>query len=214
MIIKRITLLGSAIMMVSLMHCAYATAEGTYLGFLAGVSDTNNKTENVQLGTNPETSVPVVPTNTGLAGGLIIGYGFNPYAAFEFGYIHYAASTYAKPEGSQLTHDSTINTNAIDIAMKGSLPFKAVSLFGKVGLMYVSASGSGSLSPINSGKQPNNNALRPMYALGAGYDLTQNWVVDVSYTTFTGGSGVEGAELLALGVTYHFVDLLCGQFLC
>jgi opacity protein-like surface antigen len=214
MTIKRITLLGLAVIISALMPVAYAIGEGGYIGFLAGVSNTNNKMENVQLGTNPETSAPVSPSSTGLAGGFVVGYGFNPYSAFEFGYTHYATATYPKPEGSQLAHDATINTNAIDIAMKGSFPFKSVSIFGKVGLAYASASGSGSLAPIGSVRGPNNNALRPMYGMGVGYDVTQNWVVDFSYSAFTGGSGVEGANLMALGVTYHFVDLMCGQFLC
>jgi opacity protein-like surface antigen len=53
-----------------------------------------------------------------------------------------------------------------------------------------------------------------MYGVGVSYDVTQNWVVDFAYTTFTGGSGIQGADLMALGVSYHFVDLMCGQFLC
>jgi hypothetical protein len=214
MAIKKIKLLGLALLMCGLAPLTYATSEGAYIGFLAGMSDTNNKTQNVQLGTTPETTAPVDPSNSGLGGGFIIGYGFNPYGAFEFGYTHYASSTYAKPDGSLLEHDSTINTNAIDIAMKGSFPFKAVSIFGKVGLAYISASSSGSLAPLGSSSVQDNNALRPMYSYGIGYDITQNWVVDFSSTSTTGGGGVSETNLLALGVSYHFVDLMCGQFLC
>lgn len=214
MTIRRIRLLCLAILASGIMNTVNATTQGSYIGFLAGMSDTHNKTQDVLLGTNPETAEPVAPTNSGMAGGFILGYAFNPYGAFEFGYIHYASSSYQAPEGSQLTHDSVINTNAIDIAMKGTIPFKAVNIFGKIGLIEALASGSGSLAPIDGGSGPNNNALRPMLAAGVGYDLTQNWVVDFSYTTFTGGSGVQGADLYAVGFAYHFVDLMCGQFLC
>lgn len=214
MAIKKIILLGLAMMISSIMPLAYGTSAGSYIGFLVGESNTHNKMENVQLGTTPETSVPVDPTNTGMAGGFIVGYGFNPYGAFEFGYTHFANSTYAKPPGSQLSHDSVIITNGIDIAIKGSIPLKSLSIFGKVGLAYLSASSSGSLAPVGSSGVSDSNALRPMYGLGVGYDLTQNWVVDFSYTTSTGGGGVPEADLIALGVSYHFVDLMCGQFLC
>lgn len=214
MTIKKIKLLGLALLITSIASLSYATTEGAYLGFLAGLSNTNNKTQNVQLGTTPETSAPVDPSNTGLAGGFILGYALNPYSAFEFGYTHYANTTYAKPDGSQLDHDSVVNTNSIDIAMKGSFPFKSVGVFGKLGLAYLSASSSGSLAPLGSSSVSDNNALRPMYALGVGYELTQNWVVDFSYTITTGGGGVQETDLMALEVSYHFVDLMCGQFLC
>jgi OOP family OmpA-OmpF porin len=214
MAIKKITLVCLAMMGAAAMSCAHATGAGTYLGFVAGVSNMNNKTQDVQLGTTPETAVPVAPSNTGVAGGFILGYQINPYAAFEFGYTHYPTSTYSQPDGSLLEHDSTINTNAIDIAMKGSFPFKSVNVFGKLGMIEVSASGSGSLAPLGEGRQPNNNALRPLYGVGVGYDISQNWGVSLAYTVYTGGGGVEGADLLGLEVAYHFVDLMCGQFLC
>jgi opacity protein-like surface antigen len=237
MTIKKIAVFSLPIIMAAMTNAAYATAAGGYIGFTVGESNTHNKTQNVQTGvsqvapttssdpttTTPPAAVPVDPENTGMAGGFIIGYAFNPYAAFEFGYTHYASSTYNKPAGSQLQHDSTINLNTIDIAMKGSVPFKIVSIFGKLGLIEASASSSGSLQGVSvepsgkvvtSGRQPSNNVLRPMYAVGVSYDITQNWVADLTYTTFTGSSGIQGADLLALGVSYHFVDLMCGQFLC
>jgi opacity protein-like surface antigen len=237
MTIKKIALFSSIMIAVGMMDVAYATGAGAYMGFTVGESNAHNKTQEVQTGvtqvapttstdpttTSPPAAVAVAPSNSGMAGGFVIGYAFNPYAAFEFGYTHYASTTYSKPEGSQLTHDSTINLNAIDIAMKGSFPFKMVSIFGKVGLLEASNGPSGSLAPVTiepsgkvipAGHGPSNNALRPMFGFGVSYDITQNWVADLTYTTFTGGGGVQGADLLSLGVSYHFVDLMCGQFLC
>jgi opacity protein-like surface antigen len=218
-------------------NLARATGAGAYIGILAGVSNAHNKTQNVQTGVSqvapttssdptistPPASVPVDPSNSGMAGGFVIGYAFNQYGAFELGYTHYASSSYSKPEGSQLTHDSTINLNALDLALKGSIPFKAVNIFGKIGILQAYQGFSGSLEPVTvqpSGKvvASGNNlavtAVRPMYGFGVSYDVTQNWVVNFTYTTFTGGGGVQGADLLALDLSYHFVDLMCGQFLC
>ncbi|MBV8803187.1 MAG: outer membrane beta-barrel protein [Gammaproteobacteria bacterium] len=233
--IKKLTI--CALIAAGTCHLSYAAGEGAYIGLIAGASNAHNKTENVQTGvsqvaptTNPDptastppAAVPVAPSNSGMAGGFIIGYAFNQYGAFELGYTHYASSSYSKPNGSQLTHDSTINLNTIDLAMKGSIPFQAVNIFGKIGILQAYQGFSGSLEPVTvqpSGKvvAAGNNlavtAVRPMFGFGVSYDITQNWVVDVTYTTFTGGGGVQGADLLALEMSYHFVDLMCGQFLC
>ena len=234
--IKKSTLLCALITMCGF-NLVEAAGEGAYIGFIAGESNAHNTTLNVQTGVSqvapttssdpttstPPAAVPVDPSNSGMAGGFIIGYAFNRYGAFELGYTHYASSSYSKPDGSQLTHDSTINLNTIDLALKGSIPFKAVNIFGKIGILQAYQGFSGSLEPVTvqpSGKvvAAGNNlavtAVRPVYGFGISYDVTQNWVVDVTYTTFTGGGGVQGADLLALGLSYHFVDLMCGQFLC
>jgi hypothetical protein len=87
-----------------------------------------------------------------------------------------------------------------------------LGVFGKLGLGIAYTSKGGSLVPPQS--NANNTYARPLIGVGASYDLTQNWVADLSWTRLTKGGAFQNADLIALGVAYHFTDKYCGQFLC
>ena len=83
------------------------------------------------------------------------------------------------------------------------------------GLAVLTASESGRLNPDLTSKHGiNTTKLRLTYGIGASVTLEQNWVIDVSASRITSGSGLQNADLLAVGFSYHFVDKYCGQFLC
>lgn len=54
----------------------------------------------------------------------------------------------------------------------------------------------------------------PIFTIGASYDLSQSAVVDISYTRLITGGPANGIDFIAVGISYHIVDVFCGQFLC
>jgi hypothetical protein len=67
---------------------------------------------------------------------------------------------------------------------------------------------------VNSGSNTYASKIVPTFTIGAGYDFTQNWVMDFSAMTLLVGGNIKSVTMYALGLSYHFVDRYCGQFLC
>ena len=192
----------------------YATAPGFYLGAQAGATNINNTPQTVQTGLTTPDSQLVSPSNTGIGERLYIGAGINPYAAAEFGFTHYASSTY-KPSPSNLAGTPSIRENGVDLTAKIIYPIQKAAVFGKLGIIDISKSVSGSLQPLSPDANPikATNSFHPLIGIGASYDLTSSWVADLSWTrALKGGNGFQNADFLAFGISYHFVDHYCGQF--
>jgi hypothetical protein len=226
--IQRLTL---CLLAGNLAMSAHAISAGFYMGMQAGLSNLNNNSQiaymNIPGTVTPPTflaAVPVTASNTGIGERLFMGVGVNPYLAFEGGFTHYAPTTY-KPSPNYLTNNPTIRENALDLVGKIMSPLAKFNVFSKIGAAYVRKSFAGSLitppSPLNGIPVPANSnsgttsQLRPTVALGGSYEITQNWVVDASWSrVFKGGNGFNNLDFMALGFSYHIVDLYCGQFLC
>lgn len=207
-----------AIVLFCLATQSYAAAEGFYAGVQLGISNTHNNPQTIYYDNGtPATPTPVSPTNTGLGGRFFGGYNFNQYAAYEMGYTHYAPSTYSVPT-SVAVNNPAIRTNSFDLEGKGMFTIGAIGLgvFGKAGLALITTGQSGILqnSAANSSSNGNTTSVRPLIGLGVSYDLSQNWVTDLSWTRVLSGGGIKSADLIAIGFSYHWVDKYCGQFLC
>lgn len=73
--------------------------------------------------------------------------------------------------------------------------------------------------PINSnfaqcGSSSYSTKYDPIFTVGISYDFTQSGVLDLSYTRLITGGAPKNMDFIALGISYHFVDIYCGQFLC
>lgn len=194
---------------------AHAVEAGMYVGGQIGKTNIHNKGRDVQTGTIPPT-VFTTPTNTGFGGRVFVGYNFNPYAALEGGFTYYAPSTY-KPSITTNCGNPQIRESAFDVVGKGILPIGSFGAFAKAGVAVIRQSASGTLTSTsisNCGSEGTTTSVRPTLGVGVSYDLSQNWVVDASISRVMGTSKIENADLIALGVSYHFVDKYCGQFLC
>lgn len=193
---------------------AHATGAGFYMGGQVGQSNTHNTAEDVHTGGIPPI-VNVSPSNTGLGARLFLGYSANPYVGMEGGYTYFAPSTYSIPNSS-VCGDPSIQEHAFDVVGKGTFPIKNFGAYMKAGIAFTSSTSSGRLLDPNSSchSQSTQRSIRPTVALGVSYDLTQNWVSDFSWTRIVGGGTFKNADLIALGISYHFVDARCGQFLC
>lgn len=195
---------------------AYAVAEGFYMGAMFGPS-TNGASETVaqtRSGTPPTTRV--TPKSTQFGSRLYLGNKFNQYASMEFGIAFFSRIKY-DTKNVDTCNSPQIRTYDIDLLAKGEMQLGSFSIFGKVGPALVSMNESGSLSPDLSkscGETKRTINVKPELGIGVGYDLNQNWVVDLSAQRLFVGGNASSIDMYALGISYHFVDQYCGQFLC
>jgi hypothetical protein len=222
---------------------AFAVAPGFYMGGDFGVSNLHNKTQTIKLDPfGKEDSYTA--SNEGLGIRIFMGGSFNQYGAIEGGFSHYASTTYGSVPytgymvnpvtGTGLVATTSVTTKpaiheyGFDLEGKGMYPLGPITIFGKAGFAFVRSSSSGILATCSGNATVNtpcsltasvtssaqSNAFRPLVAIGGSYDLSQSWVMDVSATRITKGSGIENLDFFSIGFSYHIVDTYCGQFLC
>lgn len=212
--------------MVGFVTNANAVATGGYFGVEGGLSTVNSPSLTFP-GTVP--LAPTSPSNTGFGFRMYLGNLVAKYFAFELGLARYAPSTYS-PNSTIIVSKPQIHVNAFDLTGKLYLPinfgnscstFATFGLFAKAGLAVIFTGSAGSI--VNIGQSigqttgiysGNSTSVRPALGLGASLDLTQNWVADVSATQISNATNVPRVTFYALGISYHFVDVFCGQFLC
>jgi opacity protein-like surface antigen len=129
---------------------------------------------------------------------------------------------------------TTARIRDVDLVAKFDYSYNdTIGIFGKAGVAAVYTTIPGGLQPtnyhtlprptktcptcsvpVNSGSNVYRSKLTPTFTLGVSYDINQSWQADLSWTRILVGSAVGNMNLLALGLSYHFVDVYCGQFLC
>jgi opacity protein-like surface antigen len=114
---------------------------------------------------------------------------------------------------------------AVDGVIKGILPLQYFSVFVKGGVAMTYLTTSGALKPVYNPNPPPGepnvkssnsytNKFSGVYGLGATYDINQSWVADLTYTTIQVSGNLGTVSAFTLGISYHFTDKYCGQFLC
>lgn len=213
--IKIIRSLTVTLLALNVSTLAHAVEAGMYVEAQAGMSNTNNLPINIPTGLDDPLTVYTKPSNTGFGGRIAVGYNYNRYVALELGFTHYGNSTYS-PSITTQCNDPQIHENALDIVGKGIYPVGSLGVFAKGGLAVVRLTKAGSL--VEGGNCSSSEGIttsaRPIAALGVSYDMTQNWVIDLTFSRIFGNGSVQNADMAAIGLSYHFVDKYCGQFLC
>ncbi len=181
------------------------------------------------------------PQSTQFGSRLFLGYKFNHYAGFEMGFTYFSGIQY-KFADKTLTPAAGTTGRVRGIDFVGKLDYSynnTIGVFAKGGVTALYTTTPGALnvtnfkdltdySPsavnpktglpnynyINSGSNTYAVKLAPTFAVGASYDLDQSWQLDASWTRYFAGGSLKGMDLYALGLSYHFVDVYCGQFLC
>lgn len=123
----------------------------------------------------------------------------------------------------------------LDIVGKLEYTFRdTIDVFGKLGAVAIYTTTPGGLNvqnyhtvntfnkqtkmnypnPVNSGSNTYSNKIVPTFTIGAGYDFSQSLVMDFSVMNVLVGGSIKNITTYALGLSYHFVDRYCGQFLC
>ncbi len=210
-----------------------ATGTGPYFGLQVGGTNLNNNPYYVNTGipSSPPTAcnlkhpatcittpAKVKPNNTGIGERLYFGIQMNRYAGVEIGATNYAPSVYDPkiPESNK----PAIRAYALDISVKGIYSLYNFSVFGKIGGAGVRQTATGALTKVSlDGVRlhqvpESQNSGHVMAAAGVSFDISANWVLDLSVSRIFKGSNFKEADFYGLGIAYHWVDLYCGQFLC
>jgi hypothetical protein len=223
---KIIKAIGFAALMAGFMNNAYAVATGGYFGFEGGLSSVNTPSITFpDVVPRPTTS----PSSTGFGFRIYMGNLVAKWFAFELGIARYAPSTYS-PTSTLIVSQPQIHVNSVDLSGKFYLPiplggacstFSTLGLFLKAGMAAVFTGTAGSI--VNYGQAigqttgiyaGNSTSIRPLLGVGASLDLTQTMVADLTATQIQPTTNVPRVTFYSIGVSYHFVDVYCGQFLC
>ncbi|MDX1900505.1 MAG: outer membrane beta-barrel protein [Gammaproteobacteria bacterium] len=206
----RFNQLSLAALLLSLSTATFAMENGAYLGIQVGNSNIHAPATTTTTGT------PTTASSTGVGERLYFGGQFNRYAAFEMGYTHYANATYnvTLPSGNKPQQ----RVNVVDLTGKAIWPLaQQFSLFAKLGVGIARTTSSGSIAKLNADGSPKSTtqtSLRPKIGIGASYDLTSRWQAELTFDRMMSGGGIKNADLISLGISYHWTDEVCGQFLC
>ncbi|HEU5281839.1 MAG TPA: outer membrane beta-barrel protein [Gammaproteobacteria bacterium] len=197
---------------------AFAVLPGFYMGLMLGPSTNNGNEVQAQTTSTPPSTVTATPTSQQFGTRLYMGYKASQNWGAEGGLTYYSGITYDAGDASTCSSPN-IRIRDFDIVMRGSYTFQntGIEVFGKAGPALTYMSTSGCLNPQldqECGKTTYSTQVKPTVSAGVSYDLTQNWVVDASWNRLFAASPVSSVDMYALGISYHFVDTYCGQFLC
>lgn len=211
--INKTTKTTLSILLLNTACTAFAAGQGGYFGLMLGQSNLHGENQAVQAGTVPPTTISIKPDGTGVGTRLFAGYNMNQYAAIEGGFTYYSSMTY---NTTVVSNNLKTRAASFDLLGKGMYNFSdtGFGVFAKLGGAYLGVKTSGSVQGV-SVPTDSTSVFRAAGALGLSYELNQNWVADLSYSTiFYNSSTVKNPSLLALGISYHLLDPKCGQFLC
>ncbi|MBX3708241.1 MAG: outer membrane beta-barrel protein [Gammaproteobacteria bacterium] len=204
----------------------YAVGSGFYMGVMMGPATNSGGDQQAQVD-NPTALelTPATPRSNQFGARVFMGNQFSQYAAIEGGLTFISKIKY-DTKGVETCTGVSERVRSFDIVGKGIMPLGPYfDIFGKVGAAATYLTTSGALDPafdittnpedpITCGKNTYKNKFSPVFAIGASYNLNQNWVTDLSYTTLQVGGKVSSVSMIALAISYHFVNKYCGQFLC
>lgn len=216
-IIKRLAL-------ATLLSCfsthAFAVAAGFYYGLETGPATNDAGPQNVTVPIVPAPPPGILPIDTQARANarsnqwgtrLFIGNKINDYFGMELGLSLFSNIIY-KPVTASSSPTSSVRVKTFDVGLYGSFPFKNIEIFIKPSAAYVYLTTSGGMN--SSGKSTYRTSVRPMFQIGGSYTFNQKWVGQVTLERILVGSFVNSVTFFAVGFSYHFVDIFCGQFLC
>lgn len=195
---------------------ALAVSPGFYMGLNTGPATNSGGTQQAQM-QGVAATTPVTPESSQWGTSVIMGYKANPYAGMEGGFTYFSSINYDTKD-IQTCSRANVRVRNLHVVGKLGAPLgNSFEIFAKAGAAVVYQSTSGSLSPDlgdECGKTTYSNTVKPTFGAGASYDLSQNWVADLTYTNQPTSGVLSSVSMIGLGLTYHFVDQYCGQFLC
>ncbi len=182
-----------------------------------------NGRPNPNCGVTPK-FIPATPKSSQYGSSIYMGNQFSRYAAIEGGFTYFTSVTY-DTKGKEPCGGSDARVRDIHVLGKGIFPIgDAFDVFAKAGMAVVYSTTAGSFNPgfgtasngtyVTCGKNTYNNKFSPMVAIGASYAINPSWVVDVSASRTQVGGVLNSVSLIGVGLSYHFVNRYCGQFLC
>lgn len=197
---------------------AYAVLPGFYMGLMLGPTNNSGNDVQVQTLSTPPTTVTATPQSQQFGTRLYMGYKSTPYFGAEGGLTYYSGIGYDAGNANTCSNPN-IRIRDFEVLLRGSYPIKdsGFEVFAKAGPALVYMTKSGCMNPDftqECGKSTYTTQVKPSAAVGLSYNMNQNWVVDASWNRLFAPSPVSTMDWYALGISYHFVDTYCGQFLC
>lgn len=196
---------------------AYAVKPGFYMGMMFGPATNTGGDRQAQLQGPPAATTTVSPRSTQYGTSIFMGYKNNEYIGSEYGFTYYSGIDYDTKDQNTCSSTDT-RVRDLHALLRGAFPIgESFEVFGKAGVAYTYQTTSGALNPdltSSCGKTTQTGKASPSFALGASYGLSQNWISDVSLNRLMVGGAAGSMDWFALGISYHFVDKFCGQFLC
>lgn len=204
---------------------ANAAKPGAYIGAGVGASNLGSGLGYSRLhgysGINSFANGHVSATSPTLAGTAFAGYNFNPYFGLEAGYVNYGtAHNTSALNGTTASIDRKLQS--ANLVGKAYLPIQdtGLNLYALGGVAMVKSdttytpgaaslvSGANFSSPTNSPKYN----LRPVYGVGASYEIPNSQVttsIEVSHLQGSGNpatssSAIPSANLATFGLSYSF----------
>ena len=140
-----------------------------------------------------------------------MGYKISNYGGVEGGLSYFSTIRY-DTNGVATLYQPSARVRDFDLLGAGYIPLRGgFELFGKGGVAITYETTS---SAFNNGNSNYQTKFRPTISLGISYDITPSWVADLSVNRLMVGGIIKNVDMLAFGISYHFVDRYCCQFLC
>lgn len=206
----------------------FGVAPGFYLGVMAGYATNNGDDQQATILNDPNFKTTLAtPRKKQFGSRLFLGYKMNYIASIELGVTYFSKIDY-DTKGVQTCTGASNRIRDIELLGKAEVGFLQFNLFGKAGVAVVYQTPSGAfnppqpvpgsnppyIAPGTCGKSEYTTKWAPVVSVGVSYTLNQTWVFDVSATRIQTGGIAKSVDFYALGLSYHFVDVYCGQFLC
>ena len=193
----------------SLTGIATAATPGAYIGLGLGASRIESPNQFLVTGTNINSSRKL----GGFGGRVFGGYNFNQYVGIEAGFNQYAQSKYTSTD--TINHASATlkyTMNTLDVVGKAYLPISdtGFNLYGLGGVARVNSTQKLDVSQPglkSFHKEETTHKFRPVYGLGASYDVTPQVTTNLEFSRMQGNgskSNVPSANMVTLGVAYNF----------
>lgn len=221
---RLIKMIGTAAAVFGCVSNVYAIAAGMYMGVMTGPATNSAKDVNAAVapGTQqPLTFTPVTPKSNQWGTAVFLGYKNNQYIGSELGVDYFTSVSYSSKTNTPTAGGTSARVRDIHVLLRGSLPLtNTVEVFAKLGpaFEYITTSGGLSQPTIIDGvptyKSKHQTKIAVMTGIGISWEMNQSWVTDLTLSMLPVGSVIKNVTWIAVGLSYHFVDRYCGQFLC
>ncbi|MBA3660823.1 MAG: outer membrane beta-barrel protein [Gammaproteobacteria bacterium] len=218
---KIVSISVTALCLALLSNVALAALPGMYAGAGIGLSKQLTSTDFIFNSSPVGTTLEQSRQNGGLGGRVFAGFNFNEYFGLEGSYARFNDSEYkstiTSPVSTYVANlDYTMNT--YNLVGKAYLPLgetRNFNLYALGGVAYVNSQ-SDLKETINnvtiSKDSVTNNKFRPVYGLGASYDIPASNVttnLEFSHTqglgnVNTSSTAIPDANMLTFNVAYNF----------
>jgi len=202
---------------------ANAAIVGPYAGIGLGESAITMNSPFKQFNSDYFQFTNLTTQNSGPAGKLFAGYNFNQYVGLEASYGIYAKRTdkaiFSWEKSSPISHDSSqYKISALSLVGKAYFPIQQVfNVYALGGVAEVfqtvkyTSKYTSEYNDLSDCYSKTTRALRPVYGIGASYDVTSQVTTGLEFSriegrgnTNTSVTAIPSANMLTLTAAYNF----------